>query len=108
RQAPGEATLLLLARAAEVVRVVPVVGTVVGTVVRVFGRLLRPGSPAGLDVVVGVAVAHDSPVTVFPRTISPGGRPVARSVSRACCRMSTAAALSTTARRLAPLLARSR
>ena len=40
-------------------------------------------------------------------TISPGGRPVCRSVSSACCRITTAAAWSTTARRsaLAPPLA---
>ncbi len=38
-------------------------------------------------------------------TISPGAAPVARSVSSACCRISTAAAWSTTARRLPALAA---
>ena len=41
-------------------------------------------------------------------TISPGAEPVARSVSSAFCRMRTAAAWSTTARRLPPLRPRSR
>ena len=100
RQAAGEpATLLLLARAAEVRR----------------SRRRRLGrappvrrSARSTSWSSRVAVAHDSPVTVCPRTISPGGRPVARSVSRACCRMSTAAAWSTTARRSAPFFPRSR
>jgi hypothetical protein len=85
-QAAGEAPLLLLARAAEVVA----------------GRTGPGPSSAALRVSAGprrepsarrrrrAAVAHDSPVTIFP-VRSPGGRPVARSVSRACCRMSTAA-----------------
>ena len=66
-----------------------------------------------VDVLEGpvlVLVGHGSPCSVVPAadTASPGTRPVARSASSAFCRMTTAAAWSTTARRDFPLRPRSR